>query len=114
MSYDGHLWDLTNISVCHLLNTASRKGTRKRLRMRFRNSASDRLKEWFKEATEKVLREQVLFLHRAHCVNVVVRWKSISYTDQRDLSGMDVCMEEIETDICQYSYQDLRTSLFNS
>ena len=41
--------------------------------MRFRKSVSDRLKEWFKEATGIVLRKQILFHRALHSVNVVVR-----------------------------------------
>ena len=76
---------------------------------------SDRLKGWFKEATEKVLREQVLFLHRAlYSVNAVVRGIALA-TQRTGTSRVWASVEKRSglNGICQYRYQDLKSTLLN-
>ena len=83
--------------------------------MGFRDPISDRLKGWFKEATEKVLREQVLFLHRAlYSVNAVVRGIALA-TQRTGTSRVWASVEKRSelNDICQYRYQDLKSTLLN-
>lgn len=115
LSYGSHMWDFTKISVCNMLNSAWRKAIRKGLGMGFRDSISDRLKGWFKEATEKMLREQALFLHRAlYSGNAVVR--GIALATQRTRSSRvwtSVRKRLGLIGLCQYRYHELKSILLN-
>ena len=72
--YGAHLWNLCKATIRRTLDTAWRKAIRKGLGMKSRDSVCERLESWFREGSEKLIMEQILFLHCAlHSKIEVVR-----------------------------------------
>ena len=72
LTYGSHLWDLSRSTIAQNVNQAYRKGIRRGLCTRKRDSVRDRLGEWFVEAVEKV-KLKTLYIKRAlHSVNTLV------------------------------------------
>ena len=77
LTYGSQLWDISRSSTAKLLDQAYRKGIRRGLGMRRRDSIRERLGEWFVEASERVKMQQTLFMKRAvHSPNGLVRTMS--------------------------------------
>ena len=65
LSYGCHLWNMKNSSLITTVNTAFRKGIRKGLGIKSRDSISERLEGMFQEASYKIKNLQILFMRRA-------------------------------------------------
>ena len=77
LTYGSQLWDISRSSTAKLLDQAYRKGIRRGLGMRRRDSIRERLGEWFVEASERVEMQQTLFMKRAvHSPNGLARTMS--------------------------------------
>ena len=89
LTYGSHLWDLSRSTIAQSVNQAYRKGIRRGLCMRNRESVRDRLGEWFVEAVEKVKKLKTLYIKRAlHSVNTLVR--TISWQVYRKNPSNDI------------------------
>ena len=74
LSYGSHMWNMGSASNVRMLNAAFRKGVRRGLGMKPRESIRERLNDCFKEASEKIRRLQLLFVKRAvHSRNLLVQ-----------------------------------------
>lgn len=100
--YGSHLWELDKSSVVRAVNRVYRKGIRRGLGMRDRDSVTGRLGDWFVEAAEKMKKDQVLFLKRSiHSVNDFVKYFGWLHLRNKPISGMNVFA-------C--TYEDLKVS----
>ena len=64
----------TNVVTVRSVNRAYRRGIRRGLGMRDRDSITDRLSSWFVEAADKMKKEQLLFLKRCmYSSNTIVK-----------------------------------------
>ena len=61
LTYGSQLWDLSRSTIAQTVNQAYRKGIRRRLCMRNRESVRDRLGEWFVQPVEKVKKLKTLY-----------------------------------------------------
>ena len=105
LSFGSHLWDLSEVSSCHLLATAWRKGIRKGLALKYQASISTRLGVWFQEGYEKI--------HRAvHSANEMVR--GIALASQ--YTGHSIVWRSVRSrykikGLCCFTYEELKSIL---
>ena len=65
LSYGSHLWNLRSRKVCNLVDSAWRRVIRKGLGIGYTESVRNTVGDWFEEASKLMMRQQLLFIHRA-------------------------------------------------
>ena len=88
--YGCHLWDMESSTTVRSVNTAFRKGVRRGLWMKSRDSLHDRQKG-FEEASVKIRRLQLLFSKRSvHAKNEIGQTLAL-LSVTRNLSPVNLC-----------------------
>ena len=72
LSYGSHLWNLKLRKVCKLVDSALRQVIRKGLGIGYTESVRSKVGDWFEEASKLIMRQQLLFIHRAVHSKLVV------------------------------------------
>ena len=111
-----HLWNLDNGTVRRTLNTAWRNAIRKGLGMKSCDSIHETLERWFREGSENLIMEHILFLHSAlHSKSEVVKTVALCY----QLSGTSAILRSVKARIglipglCSLSYKNQNSIRMN-